>query len=221
MSKHIYEKCFKAISKINKDSFPAMALSYKQYIKKAEPMVIHHDNLNKARSITKAAIAELDAGYKSQKHANKNVVTYLEKLHDFDKNLHKESKKVNEVIGRNQETFLKKSKELVLKNKELLKAVKIGNIPAEELLIEIVKLGKRIQQVTNEDIPSYKKELETLIKKIENNNCDEIRSYHKKTIKLDKETFQNIKHIQWTIIPDELLKPNSKFLTNTGDIKNG
>jgi hypothetical protein len=214
MSNHIYEKCYKAILKINKETFQTMAVSYKNYVKKSEHIVVNHENLNKASSITRAAIKELEDGYKTKKHSNKNVIVYLERLSTLNSSLGKYGTKLIQLLSSNQNDFLQRTKKLVLRNQELMENIKKGDIPADELLIQIIQLGKDVQNITNNIIPSYKKNIELMLKKIDNIHSDEIFMLKKKILKLDRETFQKVKFKYWITIPNEFLKPNSKFLNS-------
>jgi hypothetical protein len=58
--------------------------------------------------------------------------------------------------------FLSEAKVLSTKNLNYVSEIKEGNVPAEDLLIQLVSLGKDIQSVLSQDIQNYKTKIQSI-----------------------------------------------------------
>ena len=143
---------------------------------------------------------------------NRPTKKYLELLNDIDQKLDNRSRYLNDLMMEIKSKFTKRSKNIVQKNHNYLIEMKTGETPAEELLLEIITLGKDVQKVINEEIPAYKKELEAYMKKTENMICADAYRYYNKIMKLDSGTLPSLKVREWTHLQYELFRTSGAFV---------
>lgn len=210
----IFKKCLTAITQINEQLLPEMGHLYNKFINDAKIIIINSQCLNEARKFSKAAIEAQNSGLID----NKNIKKYLEFLKGTDEKLNNRSRYLNRLMSDIKYKFIKKSKEIARKNHYYLSEMKNGTIPAKELLVMIVALGKDIQKIIREELPGYKKELQVYIKKAEGTICDDAYKYYNKIIKLDDGTFPVTQVREWTHLPDALLRTSGVFVHDTYEI---
>ena len=73
-----------------------------------------------------------------------------------------------------------------------------GKIPANELLDMLKGLGNRINKLNQEGLQEYYKEVELNVKKTEKDIIDPVMNAYREIIKLDAETFNDLKKEDWT-----------------------
>lgn len=204
----IFKKCLLAIERINEVSFPMMEQAYNTYIDVNKQKIISSQCLNDAKAYAIAAKDTISSGQID----NKNIKSYLSKLEDIDHKLKKKSKDLHELLSKNLNNYIKLSNEFVNKNLSYLQYMKTGQIPAQELLMDIINLGKKIQETTNETIPNYSKEVERFLKKSEDAICDDAYNVYNKIQKLDSGTLPRIKTREWTYLESGFFERRGAFV---------
>lgn len=204
----IFKKCLAAMTQINEQTIPMMSQSYNQLMKNMQNTIQSNQNLNQSRQYAKAAIEASNSGLID----NRNVLKYLEYLKATDEKLNNRSRYLTDLLEDIKNRFLKISKKISNKNLQYLNEMKNGNTSAQELLVQIVKLGKESTNVINEIIPSYEREIVNYIKKTENEIVDDAFKYYNEIIKLDSGTFPAIKVRQWTYLEDRLFRTSGAFV---------
>lgn len=210
----IFRKCLLAITKINEDLLPEMGYKYNQFSEDIKNEILNHHCLNRSRQYTKAAIEAKNSSLIDNNH----VKISLNSLADLDRSLDRRSKDIHSRLNDVKSRFIKRSKEISKKNNQYLHLMKDGDVPAQDLLKSIVALGKDTQKVINEEIPFYKKEIMSFLKKIEEEICDDAYRHYTKIIKLDSGTFPTLKTREWTYLPDELFSRRGAFVNTDYNI---
>jgi len=203
----IFRKCLKAIEHINNNSLPTMGTAYKNYLESSKNRVENSDCLNETKAYAVAADKSLDSGYID----NSNVKALLSELAGLDRRLQLKSKDLHELFAHNESRYKNVAKKMARQNKHFLYEMKNGTTPAQELLQEIVQLGKSIQQITNEEIPNYKREIENFLKKTENSFCESASRLHDKIIKMDPGTLPRIQPQEWFYLQHGLFERKGAF----------
>ena len=112
----IFKKCLLAMEKINENSFPTMDQAYKSYIDTTKQAIVTSSCLNDAKSYADAAKETLNAGVVE----NRNVKQQLEVLISVGDKLKKSSKDLHELLSKNQDKYIKLSKEMANLNNNYL-----------------------------------------------------------------------------------------------------
>ena len=207
----IFKKCLGALTMIHEQALPAIGESYKRFNYDAKKLILENQCLNESRKFTKAAIEAQNSGMIE----NGTVKGALAELAAIDEKLDNRSRYLNDLLGSIKDKFTKRSKSIMQKNHHYLNEMKNGDIPAEELLVMIVTLGKDIQKVMNEEVPAYMQELSSFIDDAESRICDDAYRHYNKVMKLDKGTFPAVRFKEWTYLPDSFLRTSGAFVNDS------
>jgi hypothetical protein len=209
----IYKQCERIISIINETALPLMKETYKKNIKEIESNIINNENLNRVRQYSVAAKVALN----SNQIDNKYVRRYLNELIEIGKKLDKHSRELHDKLVELKSNYIKKNKKLSRLNNDYVYNMYNSDIPAEELLNKLKQLGKDIKNIINDELPNYKKEIDSFIKKIEDNIVDNAFANYNNIQKLDSGTLQDIRTREWTYLPNELFRTPGAFINNNYD----
>jgi hypothetical protein len=151
MVEPIYNKCFKVAIKINEEVMPEMLRSFEIFYSKSNEL-LNDSYINSA--INKAGI--------STESKNRNVTRLLSAAVSEANNLKNLRNKAFLELSDMRSGFLSEAKVLSTKNLNYVSEIKEGNVPAEDLLIQLVSLGKDIQSVLSQDIQNYKTKIQSI-----------------------------------------------------------
>lgn len=212
----IFKKCLLAITKINEELLPKYGEVYNQFTKKAASFISEHEELNETRRQTKSAVQTLKEACKIE---NIHVKNSLENLSSLDKTIDDRSRYLNDLLTDIKRKHIKKSKDFAQKNHTFLVEMKEGRTPAQELLVQIVNLGKDIQKSLANDMINYQKEIESFIKKAINMVCYDAKREYDNIMKLDSGTFVSVRIKPWVDIPDAFLRTSGAFVHDNYQVK--
>jgi hypothetical protein len=208
MSDPLFRKCLLITKKINADTIPEMYTAYNTLMKTMKAYVHNNSNLNRSREYSKAAISALNSG----KIDNSKVRQNLGYLSDVDSVLDNRTRYLTDLLEDIRYRFQAESRKIENKNSEYIQNIKNSDIPANQMLESLVGLGKSIQQVQNDKITGYQKEIEVYIKNAENRIVDKAFNAYNSIMKLDSTTFSAIRSREWTSIPNEFFRTPGAFV---------
>jgi len=207
-----YNKCKKFAVIILDESIPTMQGAYKQFVNNMKDEIQFNDCLNKSRKYTKYALASLQ----NHKNSNSDVRRNLNRLKDLDYEITQQSRYLHDLLRSVAETFAKKKKKISQQVNNIINEIANSTIPAPELEVKLKKLGKEIQQITNEEIPGYKNKLRSFINKVEKEICDNTTQAYRKISKTEDskeiEIFSMVGNKVWTDIPNEFLRTSGAYV---------
>jgi len=201
----LYEKSFKGLKKIHAQTLPGLENTYRtSYMAAVKEHVINHEPLNAARSITYSAYKHRDA-YSSAGHKSVNISRLIESLIHHEQKIKNGAYRLNDLLEENKRWFAQVCKKYMQRHAELFSLLKKGNTPGEELLGQVIQLGRDIVKTNNEEIPQKKAEVYALIKKIEQENVEAVLKTWSDLQKLDRDEVMVLSHPGWHHAPEELL----------------
>jgi hypothetical protein len=210
-----YNKCKFIAKKILNESFPLMDNVYKITIEDSKNMIINNDNLNQARKITKAAIEYNN----NEKNENKDIRRRINLLTEIDMTINRRSKDLHEfLIDKVLLDYKKRKKSLSSKVLQYINEIENSSIPASEIKKKLIDLGKEIQNTTNILIPSYKQDIKTFLRKIENEICNETNQHYNYIVMKDfKFDSSLMKTREWTYLPEQIFSRSGAFVNSDYD----
>lgn len=207
-----YNKCKKFAVIILDESIPTMQDAYKQFVNSMKNEIQDNIRLNKSRKYTKYALASLE----EHKNNNVDVRRNLNKLKDLDYEITQKSRDLHDLLRSVAGTFAKKKKKISQQVNNVINEITNSTISAPELEAKLKKLGKEIQQITNEEIPGYKNKIRLFISKAEKEICDDAKQAYRKISKIEdsdeNEIFSSVGNKIWTDIPNEFLRTSGAFV---------
>ena len=189
-----YRNCLKVTKLINEKALPALDQAYIGFAKNVKHYVMGRQELHTCRMYTKGAKKSLESG----KIDNKNVRKYLEVLRTNNNRLSLRSDALDTLCIDIKSRYKAERKKIQQKNNEHLQNVISGKIPANELLDMLKGLGNRINKLNQEGLQEYQKEVESNVKKTEKDIIDPVMHAYREIVKLDAETFNDLKKEDWT-----------------------
>lgn len=207
MVEPIFKKCLKAITQINEQLLPAMNQSYNNFATSTQRSILGNECMNRSRMYTKSALEAQDSGQID----NAQVRNALMVLARVDEKLNSRTRFLNDLLSEIKRKYSDRSRRIAQLNNDYLNEMKNGNTPAEELLSQIVRLGKDIQKIIKEEIPGYEKEVTLFMKKAEGMICDEAERTYNKIVQFDRGTMPHKSVREWTYIPDAFLRTSGAF----------
>lgn len=206
-----YKNCYKAIKRINEETLPNMGYEWNTFVAYVKNTVVEFDNnnLNRARGVTNAAKSKSEESYGFGVDENNKAAGKINKLRSYDGYLEKGGKMLNSALIQRKNSYAQQSLKFQRKNEELISTLKTNSMSSEELITQIINLGKQIQEYTNQELSLYKNEISNFLNKI-NSVTPEI--YHlEKSINNQDRSLLNVRYKQWIIVDDEFFDRTGAF----------
>ena len=200
--------------KINDEMIPALEEAYEYHLKESEKIVTQSECLNISRAITQAAKSTLKEGYAYDEAKNKTILSNLNNLEDYDNDLNKESKDLNEILEQQRDWFIKENENILSSNNDIMDELTNGTTSADDLMIQIQDLGKRLMNIINDDIPEKTQDIDNFIFKIEDKYCEYIEQCKENISKIDPDidTMQKSSSpIEWSYVEPEIFYRRAAF----------